>query len=55
MTADDEIDALLVAITATLNRIGIPHMIVGSFASTFHGEPRTTEQWRSAQAAAGRA
>lgn len=42
MSADDELDALLRAIIATLDRIGIPHMIVGSFASTFHGEPRTT-------------
>jgi hypothetical protein len=42
MTADDEIDALLRAIIVTLDGIGIPHMIVGSFASTFHGEPRTT-------------
>lgn len=27
---------------AGLDRAGIPHMVAGSFASTFHGEPRTT-------------
>ena len=38
----DEPDALLRAIVAMFRAIGIPHMVVGSFASTFHGEPRTT-------------
>lgn len=27
---------------AVLEAAGIPHMVVGSFASTAHGEPRTT-------------
>jgi hypothetical protein len=38
----DEPDALLRAIVTTFQAIGIPYMVVGSFASTFHGEPRTT-------------
>jgi hypothetical protein len=29
-------------IIAELDRAAIPHMLAGSFASTFHGEPRTT-------------
>ncbi len=39
---NDEPDALLRAIVTMFQAIGIPHMVVGSFASTFHGEPRTT-------------
>lgn len=33
---------LLGRITRLLDEIGIPHMIVGSLASSFHGEPRQT-------------
>jgi hypothetical protein len=33
---------LLQTIVAVLEAAGIPHMVVGSFASTVHGEPRTT-------------
>jgi hypothetical protein len=36
-------DALLAAIAAQLDAAAIPHMVVGSFASTLHGEPRTTQ------------
>jgi hypothetical protein len=36
------IDTLLRDIVAILGGIGVPHMVVGSFASTFHGDPRTT-------------
>lgn len=32
----------LAVIVSELRRFGIPHMLAGSFASTFHGEPRTT-------------
>ena len=32
----------LARIVASLDAAGIPHMVAGSFASTFHGEPRTT-------------
>jgi predicted nucleotidyltransferase len=34
--------ALLRTIVAKLEAFGIPHMVVGSFASSAHGEPRTT-------------
>lgn len=33
---------LLQTIISALETAGIPHMVVGSFASTAHGEPRTT-------------
>jgi hypothetical protein len=32
----------LAAILFELDRFGIPHMLAGSFASTYHGDPRTT-------------
>lgn len=33
---------LLRSVVALLDAAGIPHMVVGSYASTFHGEPRMT-------------
>jgi hypothetical protein len=33
---------LLQTIVGILDTIGVPHMVVGSFASSVHGEPRTT-------------
>ncbi|MGH2429095.1 MAG: hypothetical protein ACRDGV_09500 [Candidatus Limnocylindria bacterium] len=33
---------LLARITCSLEDAGIPHMVVGSLASSLHGEPRTT-------------
>lgn len=33
---------LVARITRSLEQLGIPHMLVGSLASSFHGEPRTT-------------
>lgn len=30
-------------LTASLERVGVPYMLAGSFASSFHGEPRTTQ------------
>lgn len=30
-------------LTDALERAGVPHMLAGSFASSFHGEPRTTQ------------
>lgn len=33
---------LLAAIAGRLERAGIPYMLVGSLAGSFHGEPRTT-------------
>ncbi len=32
----------LATIVSELDRFGIPHMLAGSFASTYHGDPRTT-------------
>jgi hypothetical protein len=32
----------LAAVVAELDRCGIPYMLAGSFASAYHGEPRTT-------------
>ena len=32
----------LAAIIRELDRAGIPHMLAGSFASSYHGDPRTT-------------
>ena len=34
---------ILRRIVSLLDGAGIPHMIAGSFASTFHGTPRTTQ------------
>ena len=39
---DEATRRLLAAITAKLDELGIVHMVVGSFASTVYGEPRTT-------------
>jgi hypothetical protein len=36
------LEALLRQVVGELTHVGIPHMIVGSFASMVHGEPRTT-------------
>ena len=35
--------ALLARMVRGLNEAGIPHMVVGSLASSFHAEPRTTQ------------
>lgn len=32
----------LAVIVSELQRFGIPHMLAGSFTSTYHGDPRTT-------------
>ncbi len=34
---------LLQTVVEALDRAGIPHMVAGSVASTFHGEPRATQ------------
>ncbi len=34
---------LLAAVVAALDSAGIDHMVAGSFASTYHGEPRMTQ------------
>lgn len=33
----------LAVIVTELERFGIPHMLAGSFASSYHGDPRTTQ------------
>lgn len=43
MTETEQPGSLLAAIVTVLDAIGIAHMVVGSFASTFHGVPRTTQ------------
>jgi predicted nucleotidyltransferase len=43
VTTDQQPAALLKTIVDALDRNHIPYMVVGSFASTFHGEPRTTQ------------
>lgn len=35
--------SVLAWVTALLDDLGIPHMVVGSFASSAHGVPRTTQ------------
>ena len=40
---DDQPAALLRVIARALDQHAIPYMVVGSFASTLHGEPRTTQ------------
>ncbi|HEX5060089.1 MAG TPA: hypothetical protein VFV99_12050 [Kofleriaceae bacterium] len=39
----DGLQLLLQDVVGLLSAIGIPHMVVGSFASMVHGEPRTTQ------------
>ncbi|HEY5944990.1 MAG TPA: hypothetical protein VIV40_05835 [Kofleriaceae bacterium] len=41
MTSDG-LRLLLEQVVSLLSTIGIPHMVVGSFAAMIHGEPRTT-------------
>jgi hypothetical protein len=33
-------------VAAKLDSAGVPHMVVGSFASSFHGIPRFASAWR---------
>ena len=37
------LEQLLLFVTGALDRVGIPYMVVGSLASTVHGEPRATQ------------
>ena len=39
----DGLRSLLTDVVGLLAKLGIPHMVVGSFASMIHGEPRTTQ------------
>jgi hypothetical protein len=39
----DGLHSLLTDVVGLIDSCGIPHMVVGSFASMIHGEPRTTQ------------
>jgi hypothetical protein len=41
--SDGDAADFLARLTAKLAAAGIPHMVVGSFASSFHGVPRSTQ------------
>jgi hypothetical protein len=41
--SDDGAGAFLARLTAKLTGAGVPHMVVGSFASSFHGVPRSSQ------------
>jgi hypothetical protein len=41
--SDEGAGAFLARLTAKLTNAGIPHMVVGSFASSFHGIPRSSQ------------
>jgi hypothetical protein len=39
---DESVGGFLARLTAKLGGAGIPYMVVGSFASSFHGVPRSS-------------
>ena len=41
--SDEGAGAFLARLTAKLAAAGVPHMVVGSFASSFHGVPRSSQ------------
>jgi hypothetical protein len=41
--SDEGAGAFLTRLTAKLTVAGVPHMVVGSFASSFHGVPRSSQ------------
>jgi hypothetical protein len=41
--SDEGAGAFLARLAAKLTAAGVPHMVVGSFASSFHGFPRTSQ------------
>jgi hypothetical protein len=41
--SDGGAGAFLARLTAKLTSAGVPHMVVGSFASSFHGVPRSSQ------------
>ncbi len=43
MASSSEPESALAFLAQTLESIGIPYMLVGSFASAFYGEPRATQ------------
>ena len=43
MASDDGAEAAIGRVLAALESAGVPYMLTGSFASSFHGAPRTTQ------------
>lgn len=41
--SDDSAEAVVRRVLAALETAGVPYMLTGSFASAFHGAPRTTQ------------
>src|ERR1051325_9232364 len=41
--SDQGAGAFLARLTTKLDAAGVPHMVVGSFASSFHGVPRSSQ------------
>jgi hypothetical protein len=43
MASDDSVEAVVGRVLHALQAAEVPYMLVGSFASSFHGAPRTTQ------------
>lgn len=43
MASDDSVDSVVHRVINALSTADVPYMLTGSFASTFHGAPRTTQ------------
>jgi hypothetical protein len=43
MASDDSVESTIRRLLAALDSSGVPYMLTGSFASSFHGAPRTTQ------------
>jgi hypothetical protein len=41
--SDEGAEGFLTRLTVKLTDAGVPHMVVGSFASSFHGVPRSSQ------------
>jgi len=42
MASEDDVETVVARVLAALASSGVPYMLTGSFASAFHGAPRTT-------------
>lgn len=43
MASDEGAEAAIRRVLKALESAGVPYMLTGSFASSFHGAPRTTQ------------
>lgn len=43
MASDDSVESTIRRLLAALDSSGVPYMLTGSFASSFHGAPRTNQ------------